>query len=247
MDQLSIGGYVSSGNYALLGKPAFIIKATDYLRDDQGRVIVDPISGYPSQDPDPKEYGRTMPLWTVGLNPSVRWKGFNLSALFEYKGGHYASFFAMGSDMAWTGVSEATAYNNRERFVLPNSSYEDPANPGTYLPNTSITVSNPNDFFTGVYRTVASNFITSAATWRLRELALSYDVPQSFLTRQNVVKGLNIALTGRNLFLWVPSTNQFSDPDFNSVSDDYENTFGIINSQSNPPVRNYGFTITAKF
>jgi len=247
LDQLSIGGYVSSGNYALLGKPAFIIKATDYLRDDQGRVIVDPISGYPSQDPDPKEYGRTMPLWTVGLNPSVRWKGFNLSALFEYKGGHYASFFAMGSDMAWTGVSEATAYNNRERFVLPNSSYEDPANPGTYLPNTSITVSNPNDFFTGVYRTVASNFITSAATWRLRELALSYDVPQSFLTRQNVVKGLNIALTGRNLFLWVPSTNQFSDPDFNSVSDDYENTFGIINSQSNPPVRNYGFTITAKF
>src|SRR5690606_23798613 len=140
--EVSNGGYISSNNSAVVGRPAFVIKATDYLRDDQGRIIVDRISGYPSVDPELKEFGRTMPLWIVGLNPSVQWKGFNLSALFEYKGGHYASFFAMGGDMSWTGVAEATAVNHRERFVLPNSSYEDPANPGTYLPNTDITAAN---------------------------------------------------------------------------------------------------------
>lgn len=247
LEDLSIGGYVASSNWAVLGKPAFVLRGTDYLRDDQGRVIVDIESGLPSQDPTLKDYGRTMPKWTVGLNPSVNWKSFNLSALFEYKGGHNASFFAMGGDMAWTGVSAATAYNNREKFVFPNSSYEDPANPGQYLANTNVTISDANDFYTGVYGDVASNFIVSAASWRLRELALSYDVPQSLLARQNVVKGLSIAFTGRNLFLWVPSTNEFSDPDFNSMNDDYQNTFGIINSSSNPPVRNYGFTVTAKF
>lgn len=247
LEDLSIGGYVASSNWAVLGKPAFVLRGTDYLRDDQGRVIVDIESGLPSQDPTLKDYGRTMPKWTVGLNPSVNWKSFNLSALFEYKGGHNASFFAMGGDMAWTGVSAATAYNNREKFVFPNSSYEDPANPGQYLENTNVTISDANDFYTGVYGDVASNFIVSAASWRLRELALSYDVPQSLLARQNVVKGLSIAFTGRNLFLWVPSTNEFSDPDFNSMNDDYQNTFGIINSSSNPPVRNYGFTVTAKF
>lgn len=247
LDELSIGGYVASSNFAVIGKPAFVIRATDYLRDDQGRVIVDIESGLPSQDPNLKDFGRTMPKWTVGLNPSVNWKNFNLSALFEYKGGHNASFFAMGGDMAWTGVSEATAYNNREKFVFPNSSYEDPSNPGQYIANTDVTISDANDFYTGVFGDVASNFIVSAASWRLRELALSYDVPQSFLSRQNVVKGLSLALTGRNLFLWVPSTNKFSDPDFNSMNDDYQNTFGIINSSSNPPVRNYGFTVTAKF
>src|SRR5690606_2295587 len=115
----------------------------------------------------------------------------------------------------------------------------DPANPGSYLANTSIAVSNPNGVFTGVYRTVASNLITSAATWRVSELALSDDVPTSFLAGQNEAKGLHIALTGRSLLSWVPRTTQFCYPDFNSVSADYENTFGIINSQSNPPVRNY--------
>lgn len=247
LDELSIGGYVASGNYAIVGQPAFRIKATDYLRDDQGRIIVDAITGYPSADPNTKSFGRTLPKWIVGLNPSANWKNFNLSALFEYKGGHDVSFFAMGSDMAWTGVSAATGRNNRNRFVMPNSSYEDPANPGSYLPNTNITVSNVNDYYTGVFQDAASNFITSAAAWRLRELTLSYDVPESFLARQKYVKGLSLGLTGRNLFVWVPKTNEFSDPDFNSVADDYKNTYGIVNSQSNPPVRMYGFNISARF
>ncbi|MFD2161692.1 SusC/RagA family TonB-linked outer membrane protein [Paradesertivirga mongoliensis] len=247
LDQLSIGGYLSSGNAAIVGRPAFVIKATDYKRDDEGRIIVDRLSGYPSQDPNTKEFGRTLPLWIVGLNPSVNWKGFNLSALAEYKGGHQVSFYAMGGDMAWTGTSAATARNNRERFVIPNSSYEDPNNPGTYIANTNVTVSNVNDFYTGVYQDVASNFITSAAAWRLRELALSFDIPAKFLARQKVVKGASLALTGRNLFVWVPKTNEFTDPDFNSVREDYPNTFGIVNSQSNPPVRIYGANLVVRF
>lgn len=247
LDQLSIGGYLSSGNYAVVGKPAFVIKATDYKRDDEGRIIVDRTSGYPSSDPTLKEFGRTLPLWMLGFNPSVNWKGFNLSALAEYKGGHETSFYAMGDDMAWTGTSAATARNNRERFVIPNSSYEDPNNPGTYVANTNVTISNVNDFYTGVYGDVASNFITSAAAWRLRELALSYDVPARFIARQNVVKGVSLAITGRNLIVWYPKTNEFTDPDFNSVREDYPNTFGIVNSQSNPPVRMYGANVVVRF
>ncbi|MGX5688443.1 SusC/RagA family TonB-linked outer membrane protein [Arcticibacter tournemirensis] len=247
MEELSAGGYIASGNYAIVGKPAFVIKASDYLRDEQGRIIVDRYSGYPSQDPNTKVFGRTMPKWVVGVSPTVAWKNFNLTALFEYRGGYDASFFALANDMAWTGVSAATARNNRERFVMPNSSYEDPANPGTFIANTSVPVSNVNDFYTGVYRDAASNFVVSAAAWRWRELSLSYDVPAKFLAKQNYVKGLSLGLTGRNLFLWVPKTNEYSDPDFNSVQADYQNTSGIINSQSNPPTRMYGFNITARF
>ncbi|WP_207536383.1 SusC/RagA family TonB-linked outer membrane protein [Desertivirga arenae] len=247
LDQLNIGGYLKSGNYAIVGQPAMVIKANDYRRDSQGRVIVDSFTGYPTEDPNLKQFGRTLPLWIVGLNPSVNWKGLNLSALFEYKGGHEASFWVMGSDMTWTGVSAASARNNRERFVMPNSVIADPANPGSYIPNTNVAVSNVNDFYTSVYQNVASNFIVSAAAWRMRELALSYDVPTKFIAKQKVVKGLSLALTGRNLFVWVPKTNEWTDPDFNSVADTYRNTFGIVNSQSNPPVRLYGFNIVAKF
>lgn len=263
LDDLSIGGYVAAGNYAVVGKPAFVMRATDYRRDDLGRIIVSSTTGQPSVNPTTKDFGRTLPKWILGLNPSVNWKGFELSALLEHKGGYVASFFALGNDMAWTGVSEATAYNNREPFILPNSVIRapgvtdeqiaaDPGNPDNYVKNESVMIGGNGDpmydYYTGVFRGAASNFIVDASTWRMRELALSYEVPQSWLlARQNVIKGLTISLIGRNLFLWVPSENKFMDPDFNSMIDDFPNTFGNIDATSNPPVRNYGFTVNARF
>src|SRR5690606_24569340 len=215
LEQLSIGGYVAAGNYAIVGLPAFVMRATDYRRDDLGRIIVSPNTGRPSTDPTPKNFGRTMPKWILGLNPSVEWKGFNLSALVEHKGGHLASFFALGNDMSWTGVSKATAYNNREPFVLPNSVVPnpdidpatiaaDPGNPANYVENTSAMIGANQPiyaYYTGEFRNTASNFVVDASTWRLRELALSYDVPQAWLQRQNVLKGLTVSLVGRNLLL----------------------------------------------
>lgn len=248
VDELSIGGYVAAGNFAIKGKPAFIIKGTDYLRDDQGRVIINAASGLPSADPNTKQFGRSLPKWIVGLNPSIDWKNFTLSALFEYKGGHMASFYALGSDMAWTGVSEATAFNDRKPFIMPNSVIADAGNPGKYIANTSVLTPGNEDYYaTGPYGDAASNFIVSARTWRLRELALTYDLPTALLAKQKVVKSLSVSFIGRNLFLWVPKENKFMDPDFNSMIDDYPNTFGNINASSNPPVRNIGFNIVAKF
>jgi len=245
LEELFAGGYDNfAANYAIVGQPAFVFKATDYLRDPQGRVIVDKVTGYPSADPNTKQFGRTMPLWIVGLNPKVRWKGLEVSALFEYRGGHYA-YNGIGADMAWTGVSIATAANHRERFVMPNSSYEDPNNPGQYIANTNVTVSNVNDFYTGVYRDVATNFLTSAASWRFRELSIGYDVPVSvFGKNQNVIKSLTVAVTGRNLFLWLPKSNVYTDPDFNFTT---TNTSGVSTSQINPPVRTIGGSVTVQF
>lgn len=242
LDQLFAGGYDNfAANYAVKGSPAFVFLATDYLRDDQGRVIVDRITGYPSADPNVKQFGRTMPLWVVGLNPSFDWKGLNLSVVAEYRGGHYA-YHGIGPDMAWTGVSAATAVNHRERFVFPNSVYDDGS--GKYVPNTSVAVSNVNDFFTGVYRDVASNFITSAASWRIREVSLGYNIPVKILGNQNVIKGLGITLNARNLALWLPKENEYTDPDFNFTT---TNSSGVNTSQINPPTRIFGANLTVTF
>ncbi len=255
MDELSIGGYTGAANYAVVGYPAFIIKARDYARDPEGRIIVDPVTGFPEVDATLKNFGRTLPTWTVGINPSVKWKGLNLSVLAEYKAGHYA-YHDIGNAMAWTGVSAATAYNNRERFVIPNSVIQQ--EDGTYVPNTNVTVNNVEAFYTGVYRDALSNFITSAASWRLREVALTYDLPASFLGRQNIVKGATVSLIGRNLFLWLPETNVYTDPDFTFSSPNSSfgsgasgvtsgNQAGISNSTINPPVRTFGGSVTLTF
>jgi TonB-linked SusC/RagA family outer membrane protein len=248
LNELSIGGYVMAGNQAVIGKPAFVFNATDYKRDDNGRVIVDRLTGYPIIDEVSKTIGRTMPLHTIGLSPSISWKGLNISALFEYKGGHQA-FHLIGNEMAWTGVSEITGANHRERFIIPNSVYEDPASPGKYIENTNITITDVNDFFTSDnYRGVATNFITSAASWRFRELSITYDLPSSLLSNQNVIQGVTLGLTGRNLALWLPKTNVYSDPDFRGNNDFLTgNISGITNATVNPPTRTWGGTISVKF
>ena len=244
LDRIFAGGYDNfAANYAIVGQPAFVFNATDYLRDSAtGKVIVDAETGYPEVDPNTKTFGRTMPLWIVGLNPSISWKGLNLSVVGEYRGGHYA-YHNIGPDMAWTGISLATGRNNRERFVFPNSVYDDGT--GKYVANTNVAISNVNDFYTGVYRDVASNFITSAASWRIREVSLGYDIPMRALGNQKIIKGLNVTLNARNLALWLPKTNEFTDPDFNFTNSG--NSSGVSNSQIYPPTRLFGANITLIF
>jgi len=241
LDRIFVGGFTTAANYAVVGQPAFVFMTTDYLRDDQGRVIVDRTSGYPSVDPNTKQFGRTLPLWIVGLNPSVTFRGLNLSIVGEYRGGHYA-YHGIANNMAWTGVSAATARFNRERFVFPNSVYDDGT--GKYVVNNDVLVSDVENFYTTTYRSVQSNFITSANSWRIREVSLGYDVPVKVFGNQKVIKGLTVALNARNLFLWVPKTNEYSDPDFNFSTG---NAAGIGTSQINPPTRIVGANLTVTF
>ncbi len=248
LKELSIGGYVAAANMAVVGQPAFVFNVTDYKRDDLGRVIIDAETGFPLIDEVNKKVGRTLPTHILGLSPNISWKGLSVSATFEYKGGHNA-YHHIGNEMAWTGVSEASGANGRERFVIPNSVYEDPANPGQYLPNTNITINDVTDFFTADnYRAVATNFLTSAASWRFRELAINYELPKSLFAGQKIVQGVSVGLVGRNLALWLPKTNVYSDPDFRG-NDDFltGNITGISNATVNPPTRTIGGTISVKF
>lgn len=241
LDRLAIGGFATASNYALVGKPAFVFLAADYLRDAQGRVIVDRNSGLPSVDPNLKEFGRTLPLYIVGVTPSFSYKGLTISVVGEYRGGHYA-YATIGSAMAWTGVSKATAQNGRERFVFPNSVYDNGT--GTLVPNTNVTINDFNNFYISLYRQAQSNFIMKADSWRIRELSLGYDFPASVFAGQKMLKGLNVTFNARNLQLWVPKSNQFTDPDFNFTQG---NTSGISTNNINPPTRVLGFNVTATF
>ena len=255
LDNLGVGGFVSAGNYAVVGRPAFVWQATDYKRDSAtGLVIVDRITGLPSQADANSTYGRTAPKWIVGLTPSFSFRNITLSAVGEYKTGHQA-YSQLANDMAWTGVSKATAQNGRERFVFPNSGYDNGS--GKIVRNTDVVVDNVETFFTGVYRNVNSNFLFSAASWRIREVSLQYDFPNSTFNGSKFFKGASITINARNLALFLPKSNQYVDPDFstsasttqtsNSNGIDGTNSNGFSNSQVNPPTRVIGINFTARF
>ncbi|MDB5248209.1 MAG: SusC/RagA family TonB-linked outer membrane protein [Segetibacter sp.] len=234
-------------NYAIVGQPAFVFKLSDYKRDGQGRVIVDKSTGYPSLQDSLVTRGRSLPLWIVGLNPSFSIKGFTIAMTWDYRGGHHA-YHGIGNDMDFTGISARSAQFGRQRFVFPNSVYEDAPGSGKYVENTNIQVASGgrNFFATGTTNTsVGTNYFTSAAFWKLRELAISYELPFSWVGGTQVIKRFVVSAVGRNLFTFLPKSNQWTDPEFNYTS--AGNTFGINNVFSTPPARIFGGSVVLTF
>ena len=232
-------------NYAIVGKPAFVFKLSDYARDDQGRVIVDRFTGDPSLEDSLVIRGRSLPLWTLGFNPSFSFKGLTIAMTWDYRGGHYA-YHGIGSDMDFTGISARSAQFGRSRFVFPNSVYDDGT--GKYVPNDNVQVSNGGRSFFAVGSTntsIATNYFSSAAYWKFRELAISYTLPFSFIGDDKIIKRVVVSAVGRNLVTFLPKENQWTDPEFNYTATG--NTFGINNVFSTPPARIFGGSLTVTF
>lgn len=239
VDELGIG----NGNFAIVGYPAYTFKLTDYKRDSLGRVIVDARTGMPSLDPVAKKFGRTIPKHILGLNLSVNWKGLTLSAVADYRSGNQI-FSDIGSDMDFSGISYRSGTNNRQPFVFPNSVIE--TSPKVYVPNTSVyTQSGGYGFWSqGAYNTdIDANYLCSAAFWKLREVALSYTFPADMFGKKGI-KGASIAITGRNLFTWLPKTNEWTDPEFSTTTG---NAQGVNTRDNNPPTRIFGANVTLNF
>ena len=165
------------GIYAIKGLPFPQVKANTYLRDPQGRLVIDPASGSPREVPGLKPLGKTMPDYILGLNTSLKFKGFALSTTIDYRTGHV--FYAQGSDtMEFTGRSLESVSSNRQDFVIPNSVIE--VADGVYKLNTNIPVSGGRQsYWTDVYNNVKENYVRDATAFKIRELALNYTLPCS--------------------------------------------------------------------
>lgn len=231
-------------NIALVGSPAFAFQLTDYERDPEtGKVIVDAITGMPQQATDLVIKGRTLPLWIVGVTPSFSLGNFSVSMTWDYKGGH-DYYSGLGSDEDFAGISARSAAYGRERFVFPNSVYYDGSK---YVPNTSIQVQDGNSGFwaSAINSAIATNYFSSAAAWRLREVNISYNLPQKWIGNGNFIKRVTISAVGKNLFLFVPKSNQWGDPEFNYSTTG--NTFGLASSFQSPASRLFGGSLTVQF
>lgn len=240
---LSTGG--NAQVVAEAGQTYPMIRGTDYKRDNQGRVIVDARTGYPSATESGVILGNSSPKHIFGANLSVRYKSVRLAAVAEYRGGYVVNSSSAGQSFDFSGSGLRTVAYNRERFVFPNSSYLDPVT-NQYVANTSVTVRDGGAGFwpSSAYNTgIASNYTYSGAYWKIREVSLSWDLPKSWLGDMKVIKGINIAAQGRNLFLFVPKENIYTDPDYILGS----NAIGISTLSFTPPTRFFGGSVSVTF
>ncbi len=249
---------VAGGIYAVKGQPYPVIKATDWLRDSvSGKVIVDAVTGLPTVDPNEKVFGNTNPTDILGITTNVSYKGFTLNIVMDYRSGNYI-MNAIGQNLDFTGVSYHSAENGRERFIFPNSVI---AANGKYVANTSVAVSNGGNiggagFWPTVYTSgIGSPYITSAAFWKLREVSLTYQIPARVLASVSFIKGAQIGIVGRNLLMFRPGSNIWTDPEFSDNSlqgigannTGTGNAVGSTSEYQTPPTRIFGANITLTF
>ncbi|MCE7071369.1 SusC/RagA family TonB-linked outer membrane protein [Dyadobacter sp. CY327] len=246
-NELSIGTSGSAARViAKVGQPFPLLQVTDYNRDDQGRIIVDAKTGYPATNGTFKDVGITNPPHILGVNGGVTFKKLRLNLLFEYRNGHYI-FNSVSGGYDFSGAGVRTGWFNRDRFVIPNSSYLNAE--GEYVENTNIAVrSGGADFWTDGTRNtnIGQNYTNSAGFWKLREASIGYELPAGLLDKTKVIKGASISVQGRNLFIWAPKTNLYTDPEYSALGSD-SNAVGFTSLGQTPPARYFGGTLSLTF
>lgn len=106
--------------------------------------------------------------------------------------------------------------------------------------NTTIKT-HPYNYWTNVVP--AGENVVDGSYVKLREASIGYSFSQSMLKHTPFTR-LTVLLYGNNLFLWVPKSNQFADPEINSQG--ASNVQGY-EFQSNPSLRNYGLKVDVSF
>ncbi|MBD8083930.1 SusC/RagA family TonB-linked outer membrane protein [Chryseobacterium caseinilyticum] len=244
---LSTGGY--AGIFAIKGEEFPMLKATAYMRDEQGRIIINPDNGNPYITNNYVNFGRVTPNYTLMFNTNFKYKNFGLYAVLDYRNGGVIYSGAMQS-MAFSGQLEQSASYDRTQggYIIPNSVYLDAAS-GQYVANTSIKSGGDSyeglpDYYGSVYSRVGENFILSGTAFRVRELGLSYAL-NGDTARSIGLTGLSFSVYARNPFYKFAKENKgYADPEASFTTG---NISGLTNSNQYPSTRTVGFTTTINF
>lgn len=243
---------------AKVGENFGSIVGPDFKRNENGDILIDPVTGLPQYDKSNHVLGNASWDWTGGLGTTLTYKNLSLSALFDVKVG--ADLYSMSARASHeSGKAEVTlagrdawyrSEEERQAVGLPKGS--DAWNPtggfiapgvidngdGTYRQNDILI--NPEEYWMSVSRNAPSMFIYDNSYIKCREITLSYNVPKVWL--KNVVSGLTVSFVARNPFIvWKNIPN--IDPDSN-----YNNTTGMgLEYGSLPSRKSYGFNVNVKF
>lgn len=243
--QTGYQNFASVGAYAYEQQPYPVIFGNSYVRDDQNRIVVDsretinsspnPFYGMPLQDGEEKILGKVNPDWNASLTSILRYKGFSFTAqLFYSKGGYISS--GLNGLLSNYGASIET--EDRETLVvLPNTAkgYTDQETGELILEgDNDIEILKGEDYYSTVQWGIAESMVYDKTLLRLKEVVISYDMPQKWFTN-TFISSISVFATGRNLALWTDYPN--FDPESSTAEG---NGIGAFEYVSLPNTRSFG-------
>ncbi|NAW51939.1 SusC/RagA family TonB-linked outer membrane protein [Elizabethkingia argentiflava] len=223
-----------------------------FQRDPQGRIVVNE-KGVPQFTGRLGQLGKTTPDFTMNFTTSIKYKGLTLSGIAEWrKGGKF--IVPIRSTLAFAGNTEDSADFDRSKgYIVPNSvQYVD----GKYVPNTTpylgqANYQGANSYFGNFLGTASEYYVIDATFFKIREIALAYDIPRSVFSN-TFIKSITIGAYARNPFIKYSRENRnFADPETSgtttSKTSNVGNATGYANMNQYPTIRSFGFNIKATF
>ena len=228
--RLATGGFGDVVVEARKGEPYGAIRGYRYLRDDAGNIQVE--DGFPLRESGLSVLGNIQPDWTGGWANQFSFGNLSFNTLLDVRrGGKLYSVTNMFGEYA--GVLESTVAGRENDWDNPGVLVEG-IDVATGLPNTTRITA--EEYFHGLFG-YTERYVYDAGYVKLRELRLSYNLPESWASRILGSREASFSLVGRNLKMWTNVPN--IDPEFAYSS---RNDQGIeVNMSPNP--RSIGFNL----
>ena len=198
---------------------------------------------------DKTKIGSAMPKWTFGWNNTFRYKNLDLTVFVNgsigNKVGNYMKMKLTHMNSPWQ--NQLVDCGNHALLAPKNGQavdnwYYDASNvivtnPDCAYPRASINDPSDNDVW-------SDRFIEDGSYIRLSYVTLGYDLSK-LLARGCPVKGLNVTLTGRNLFLLTKYSG--SDPQVTESGSAYGSGSGGFDRYGVPKTRSFNLSVKATF
>ena len=185
------------GGLKLYG-PTTTITSFNYMRNNRGDILINPGTGLPVVQSTFAVVGDRQADFTLGTLNTFRYKNWNLSFLWDLKAGGDI-FNATEMYLTLLGKSQRTADRETPKVIkgVLNDGLQNTSNP------TINTIAIQPYYLQTYYTSLPEEeFVQHNVNWlKLRDITLSYSVPQSKLSKWKYFKSFSFFVTGNDLIL----------------------------------------------
>jgi TonB-linked SusC/RagA family outer membrane protein len=174
-----------------VGESLYTFRLRDYYGVDptNGDALYRDESGNLTNDFTQSRYiypGSPEPKFLGGFNTNISWKGFDLGAFFEFKGGNYVLLI----ERRYLESDGAQMSNNQIKTAL--NYWKKPGDTGVNPKPIAGNATQSNNFGT-------TRFLQRGDYLRLKDVTLSYTLPSNILEKMNV-SGLRLYVSAQNIY-----------------------------------------------
>ena len=233
LESISLGTLWTASVEARPGQEFGTIYGNDFLRDNFGRKIIGD-DGLAKRG-DRIALGNINPDWYGGFTNKIRFKNFTLSSLISAQvGGEYYSY---GRGYRLFFGTDARSLAGRENGIV-----EEGINEHTGFANDSPTSAMLKQFTDIFSNEIATDIILDATNVKLREVALTFELPKKML-KNTFIQSATLSAVGRNL-LFLYNAAEDIDPEATYSSGPTSTAF---EHSSLPSTRSYGMNLKINF